>query len=207
MVWIKILDLGCGANKWKSKGDTVIGIDCVKMDGIDVVWDINKIPLPFKDGEFDVIITRHVLEHITELPKMLDELHRILKIGGKLRIWVPHYSSPLAYTCPEHVKFFSIQMFDFYYPKERAIAPSYWDSNPGFRLTKKRLNYTAEFATNSAMKALGNILNPIINWNHKFFEKFLAGIIICDECYFELTKISSSKSKRKIRKSVRRGRR
>jgi len=38
--------------------------------------------LPFKDSEFDVILCNHVLEHIPDDTKAMQELHRILKIGG-----------------------------------------------------------------------------------------------------------------------------
>jgi len=38
--------------------------------------------LPFKDSEFDVILCNHVLEHIPDDTKAMQELHRILKPGG-----------------------------------------------------------------------------------------------------------------------------
>jgi SAM-dependent methyltransferase len=38
--------------------------------------------LPFKDNEFDVILCNHVLEHIPDDTKAMQELYRILKPGG-----------------------------------------------------------------------------------------------------------------------------
>jgi SAM-dependent methyltransferase len=38
--------------------------------------------LPFKDNEFDVILCNHVLEHIPDDTKAIQELYRILKPGG-----------------------------------------------------------------------------------------------------------------------------
>jgi len=38
--------------------------------------------LPFKDNEFDVILCNHVLEHIPEDTKAMQELYRVLKPGG-----------------------------------------------------------------------------------------------------------------------------
>ncbi len=38
--------------------------------------------LPFNDNEFDVILCNHVLEHIPDDTKAMQELHRILKPGG-----------------------------------------------------------------------------------------------------------------------------
>jgi len=184
---MKILDLGCGVNKWKSDGDTVIGLDMRGGDGVDVVHNIENLPLPFEANTFDLIIARSIMEHIRDLPKLLDELYRILKPGGSLKIWSPHFSSPMAYACPEHLKYMSVQFFDYYYTKSKDIAPSYY-SEKGFIVKDKKLNYTAAFATNKVMVALGRIMSPIVNLNHKFYEKFLSGLIICDEVYFELMK-------------------
>lgn len=38
--------------------------------------------LPFKDNEFDVILCNHVLEHIPDDTKAMQELYRVLKKGG-----------------------------------------------------------------------------------------------------------------------------
>jgi len=38
--------------------------------------------LPFKDNEFDVILCNHVLEHIPDDTKAMQELYRVLKSGG-----------------------------------------------------------------------------------------------------------------------------
>ena len=38
--------------------------------------------LPFKDNEFDVILCNHVLEHIPDDTKAMQELYRIMKSGG-----------------------------------------------------------------------------------------------------------------------------
>lgn len=46
----------------------------------DVKADICK--LPFQDNEFDVILCNHVLEHIPDDTKAMQELYRVLKPGG-----------------------------------------------------------------------------------------------------------------------------
>jgi ubiquinone/menaquinone biosynthesis C-methylase UbiE len=38
---------------------------------------------------FDRIIAIHVLEHLTNLPKALDELVRVLAPGGRLSVVIP----------------------------------------------------------------------------------------------------------------------
>lgn len=46
----------------------------------DVKADICK--LPFNDNEFDIILCNHVLEHIPDDTKAMQELYRVLKPGG-----------------------------------------------------------------------------------------------------------------------------
>jgi predicted SAM-dependent methyltransferase len=45
------LNLGCG--KDIRKGWT--NLDCVNLPGVDIVHNINYLPLPFNDNEFDEI--------------------------------------------------------------------------------------------------------------------------------------------------------
>jgi len=45
--------------------------------------------LPFKDNEFDVIFCNHVLEHIPDDTKAMQELYRVLKKGGMAILQIP----------------------------------------------------------------------------------------------------------------------
>ena len=46
--------------------------------------------LPFDDNSFDVILCNHVLEHIPDDTKAMQELYRILKPGGMAILQVPY---------------------------------------------------------------------------------------------------------------------
>ena len=72
-----ILDLGCG----KKKVQGAIGIDKVKLEGVDLVHDLASFPYPFDSNSVDKIYCRHVLEHFdTETRnRIIDEIYRILK--------------------------------------------------------------------------------------------------------------------------------
>ena len=91
---MKILDIGCGYEKHKNinKTDTVIGLDRIKTPGVDVVWNLEKTPLPFKKNEFDEVHASHVIEHVENVVELIKDLHRIIKPKGKLFITVPHFS-------------------------------------------------------------------------------------------------------------------
>lgn len=104
-----ILNIGCG----KTRIPGSIGVDVVDIENyVDVVHDLNVTPYPFEDNYADEIHLYHVLEHLQEPLKKLEELHRILKPGGKLHIRVPHFSSMGAFSDITHVRPFGYISFD-----------------------------------------------------------------------------------------------
>lgn len=52
-----------------------------------VKLDLQQIDQP--DGRFDVILTPHVLEHVPDTDRALDEIHRVLAPGGRMYLQVP----------------------------------------------------------------------------------------------------------------------
>lgn len=58
--------------------------------GVDVVADLSD-PLPFADGEVDLIYAAHVLEHFPTdtVPRLLADWRRVLRPGGLLLVAVP----------------------------------------------------------------------------------------------------------------------
>lgn len=92
---MKILDIGCGKKKYKSESpeDTVIGIDNVELPGVDVVHDLEKIPLPFNNDEFDMVICSYIFEHVRNFCELMGEIERVAKPDAIIKITVPFYSS------------------------------------------------------------------------------------------------------------------
>jgi len=107
---VKKLNLGCGNDIRKD----FINLDVVKLPGVNIVHDLNKLPLPFKDESFDYILAKDVLEHVNDYVSLLKELHRILRKGGIIKIIVPHYRSRNAYTDPTHKTFFAVNTLKFF---------------------------------------------------------------------------------------------
>ncbi len=100
----KILDVGCGQNKYPG----AIGIDSNPRADADVIHDLGVLPYPFADSEFDRIICRHVIEHVPDVMSFVSELHRITKPGGVIKIVTPHYSNPDWPTDPTHRTYVSL---------------------------------------------------------------------------------------------------
>lgn len=103
------LNLGCGSHilpGW-------VNLDISALPGVDIVHDIEKLPLPFADNSVEEILCQDVLEHVDYIP-VLRDLHRIMKTGGTITIRVPHFTSRHNFIDPTHKKRFSINTFDFF---------------------------------------------------------------------------------------------
>ncbi len=68
-----------------------VNIDAVAACQPDIVQDIRN-KLPFADSSVDEILAQDILEHLTaqELPKVLEEMSRVLKPGGQVTARVPN---------------------------------------------------------------------------------------------------------------------
>ena len=77
----KILDLGCGytANKNATVVADVQDLSNFYKDKKFIKIDEKK--LPFKDKEFDFVITSHVIEHVDDLDFFIKEIERISNQG------------------------------------------------------------------------------------------------------------------------------
>jgi SAM-dependent methyltransferase len=107
---MKKLNLGCGRNKKKG----YINIDILKRYNPDKIINLDKFPWPFKDNSIDEVYLSHVLEHMVDSNKVMQEIHRILKSKGKAVIVVPYFTSIFAFRDPTHKHFFTHKTFDYY---------------------------------------------------------------------------------------------
>lgn len=156
------MKLNLGAGKLDVRKDC-INLDITNYLNIDVVWDLNKLPLPFKDKEFNEILAYSILEHVNYV-SLMDELYRILKPNGIIRIRVPHFTYCEAYGDPTHINHFSYMTF-FYFTKDlkREYPFSKFSKFRGRITFQKRpslfYNYFLEWFVN-----LGE-------WSKKLYEK------------------------------------
>lgn len=126
------LDLGCGSRKRPG----FIGLDRTTVPGVDLTWNLELLPLPFRAGSFDVVFASHLLEHVTDLNRMLEEVARVLKPGGLLQITVPWAGDLRAFQDPTHVRFFTLRSFE-YFVREGATVGGWYLRKP-FRRIRRR---------------------------------------------------------------------
>jgi len=108
--------MGCG----KDIRAGYLNVDSRRLAGVDVVCDFSHYPWPFKDDAFREVVAVHVIEHLPNTIRVMEELHRITCPGARITIEVPHYKHVNAYKDPTHVRFFTEETFDYFGKDERS---------------------------------------------------------------------------------------
>lgn len=104
---VKGLNLGCGNTIMLNDDEHCwYNLDMHPGEGVDVVWNVEHLPLPFPDNNFDFIKASHILEHIHNWQELMKDLHRILTPRGILEIKVPMAGCRAAYADPTHINYF-----------------------------------------------------------------------------------------------------
>jgi ubiquinone/menaquinone biosynthesis C-methylase UbiE len=127
------LDVGCGAGYYLDKAEKELNCEVYGIDprpgehGVGRYIELksnNKIiqgfaeNLPFESNKFDVILCSHVLEHVSDENKSLQEIMRVLKEDGVLIIGMPTASmgiialiSHYIFTTHVNILFFIKDLF------------------------------------------------------------------------------------------------
>ena len=111
------LNIGCGFHiEPTDKG--WCNIDKTLNPGVDLIFDLDKIgdqiKLPFKDSSIEFTYASHILEHITNILPLMEELWRVTVPGGEMMIRVPHGSNDIAFEDPTHVRYFFPKSFMYF---------------------------------------------------------------------------------------------
>lgn len=107
---LPILDVGCGINKYPGS----IGVDRNPNTRADVIADLDDYPFPFRDGVFREVRAIHVIEHVSDVIRTMEEFHRLLAPGGRAVIVTPHYTDFSSFCDPTHrwhLNSFSLRYF------------------------------------------------------------------------------------------------
>jgi len=108
------LNLGCGDNARAG----YINIDSYPWPGVDTVHDL-RTGIPCADGAADEVLALDVLEHLPDKIATMNEIWRVLRPGGTVRILVPRADGPGAFSDPTHVSFWTRETFTYFTVGER----------------------------------------------------------------------------------------
>lgn len=131
--WVLQVDCGPGwlPEMMQARGAHVIATDLSSVAvelacarGVDArLFDIDSGSLPFEDGAFDMVMSDSQLEHRVDFRHALDEMVRVLRLGGRLVLLLPNMahwrvrlwllSGRFPYrdhtpTDPLHLRFFTL---------------------------------------------------------------------------------------------------
>jgi SAM-dependent methyltransferase len=125
------LNLGCG----RKYLDGYVNCDVVSSVRCDRCFDLNVTPYPFEANSVDEILADNVLEHLEDVVRTMEEIHRILKPGGRATILLPYSKSDGALQDPTHRHFFTERSMDYF-----AVEHPYnFYSSARFHIRKARL--------------------------------------------------------------------
>ena len=107
---LPVLDVGCGINKYPGS----IGLDRNLRTRADVIADLDQFPFPFATNSFREIRAIHVIEHVSDVIRLMEEFYRLLAPGGRAVIVTPHYTDFSSFCDPTHrwhLNSFSLRYF------------------------------------------------------------------------------------------------
>jgi len=171
----RILDLGCGPNKYPG----AIGADKIPNTAADVLCHFDQGGLPFADNAFDEVRAVHVIEHVADVVRTMEELHRITLPGGTIYLVTPHYTDSSSYQDPTHR--WHLNSFAFRYFYSRGIhGEDHWYTP--VRLRERRLKVKLL----KVWKFMGFefLVNHFV-WFRRFWEYYLCYLIRAKVMEFE----------------------
>lgn len=154
-----VLDIGGGERfqKWLApykdlfKNCEYKSMDYDERTGADVVGDIHNIPLA--EGSVDAVICSSVLEHIKDPIRAVEEIRRILKVGGKAFVYVPSiypYHASKGYY-PDYWRFFDdtlLMLFENYSKVELQKCGGYFKALSFFVPMQHKLKWLLDPVAN-----------------------------------------------------------
>jgi SAM-dependent methyltransferase len=149
---MKKLNLGCGLDIKKDW----INLDSVEEEGVDLVWNLDKFPYPFKDNEFDVILMRGIIEHLTDPKRTIEEIWRISRDKAVIFIDAPHFSNWQAWGDITHKRPFNhTSLFAF------SSKPSHRGSSSLLNKRKEIFHIGSKIKIGKIKKLLG--IEAVVN--------------------------------------------
>jgi 2-polyprenyl-3-methyl-5-hydroxy-6-metoxy-1,4-benzoquinol methylase len=168
----RVLDIGCGRNKFPGAE----GIDFAANSMADVRHDLNVFPYPLPDSRYEVILLRNVIEHLQDVVRLMEEVHRVGKAGADVIITTPHFSSLYSYQDPTHLRHLALDSMD-YFTEDTKHSNFYSDLR--FRIVGKGLDFGKSFPFSLVAKALFKL-------SARSYEKHFAFIFPANSLWFHL---------------------
>ena len=144
-----ILSVGCGR---RTLEPGLVRLDLSPEVEPDIAWDLDDFPYPLEDSSFSTIECIDVIEHLKDIPRVMEEFHRVLEPDGMLQIATPHFSSANSFVDPTHRWHLSYFSFDYFCD---AREPSFY-STARFRMKSRHIQFNGGRVMRSIVSRLAN---------------------------------------------------
>jgi ubiquinone/menaquinone biosynthesis C-methylase UbiE len=182
----RVLDIGCGygdlLKEVFSRTRQTYGIDpdgeALKKNKIIRHKTVGQAEtLPYKDNYFDIVVNAWVMEHLSEPKRVIEEIYRVLKPGGRVVFLTPNtlnYNVWLARMVPNAWHdFFTRRLYN---RQENDTYPAYYRANSaatvnrlflgsGFKKLDLVLNGDPSYISfNSWLFKLACLIEKVLSW-------------------------------------------
>lgn len=158
-------------------------MDCLPLQEVDIVHDLNMFPYPFKNDEVDELWMDNVLEHLSCPVRVMEEIFRICSDGAIVHISVPYFRSAYAFIDPTHLNYFGINWFNYFDPNH-TFQQKYSYSKVTFRVNN--IEFDREWKKKGPFQKL---IIWIANKRPDFYEFKLSHLVPLHSLYFNLSVI------------------
>jgi hypothetical protein len=136
------LNLGCSDRHIPG----YVGVDIAPGPATDVVWDLATRWTYWESGSVERIIAHDIIEHLPNKIQTMNELYRVLCVGGQVEICVPTTDGPGAFQDPTHVSFWNRNSFKYFeagniYRERFAKA---YGITAAFKIVSERIDRTID---------------------------------------------------------------
>jgi SAM-dependent methyltransferase len=174
---VRKLNLGAGTVLYPE----FINHDIASLEGIDCVHDLNSYPWPWANDTFEEIIANDVIEHLDNFMMAMEELHRILKPGGQVKLSVPYWNSWCAHADPTHRRGFHELTFHFFDPDSPYCKARPYYTKARFKIVEEAFllaPFTPYFPIPwiRQVKVRGRIIKRFIGFIGNHFSNIILGI-------------------------------
>jgi SAM-dependent methyltransferase len=191
----KVLDFGCGRG-------TVVkllrdqGLDCYGCDAFvkstlaprdyvlepawfgSVVREMEGGAIPFAADTFDIVVNNQVMEHVEDMDRVLAEIHRVLKPGGRVLSLFPDRSVWREGHCGV--------AFLHWFPKRskaQLYYATFWRAL-GFGYHKEKLGSISAWAHNRCQYLDEQTFYRSLREVHRLYSKYFCNITHWEASYF-----------------------
>ena len=167
----RILNLGAGRDR---SAPNEVTVDRSAATSPDIVHDLDCHPWPMATGSFDTIVCEEVIEHLADIVRTMEEIHRIGRPGARVHITTPHFSCANSFTDPTHRHHLGWFSFDYF------TGENEWDfyTPVRFRTVRRRLHFYGRYKNRH--------VSWLANRFPRFYEEHLAWVFPAWYLSFEL---------------------